>query len=317
LGPFYTVGFQEDFMARLHGVFDDEEFAEQSEMVLQQRLEMLDYAMQQYEDGVLFYYFSSTDLQSHMFWWDSERQHPCRSRSQAARYHEHVRDVYRRMDEVLAGVLRRYGDDATVLVLSDHGFARLHGLFGLNSWLAENGYLKAPYGANELDDVDWSATRAYGVGLNGLYLNLKSRESHGVVERGEEREKLLAELAARLREVRDGSGNRVIRNVYRSDEVYRGAAEELAPDLIIGYERGYRCSFTSGQGGLAGPVLESNTWSWAADHCFDPGLIPGVLCCNREITARSPALTDLAPTILAQYELERPDTMTGHNILAM
>jgi hypothetical protein len=61
LGLFYTTGFQEDHKALSNSVFSDDEFAAQADMVLQERLNLLEYALEHYEDGLLFFYFSSTD----------------------------------------------------------------------------------------------------------------------------------------------------------------------------------------------------------------------------------------------------------------
>ena len=69
---FATTGFQEDHKALSNGVFTDDEFIAQAQGVLEERLRLLDYAMAHYDDGVLFFYFSSTDLQAHMLWWDSD-----------------------------------------------------------------------------------------------------------------------------------------------------------------------------------------------------------------------------------------------------
>src|SRR5262249_25442167 len=66
LGPFYTTGFQEDHKARSNGVFVDDEFVRQASMVLEERLALLDFAIENYDDGLLFFYFSSSDLQSHI-----------------------------------------------------------------------------------------------------------------------------------------------------------------------------------------------------------------------------------------------------------
>ena len=76
LGLFATTGFQEDHKALSNGVFNDEQFIAQAQGVLEERLRLLDYAMAHYDDGVLFFYFSSTDLQAHMLWWDSDEKHP-------------------------------------------------------------------------------------------------------------------------------------------------------------------------------------------------------------------------------------------------
>lgn len=316
LGRFYTTGFQEDHKARCNGVFDDDEFLRQAEIVLQERLALLDCALEDYDDGLLFFYFSSADLQSHLFWWDSEAGHPVRGPAEAKRRFEHIRRLYQRLDAVVGRIVDRYGGRATVLVLSDHGFANFRRQFNLNSWLRAGGYLGPPDCTSILADVDWRRTTAYGLGVNGLYLNLKGRERHGVVEPGPQQETLLAELAGRLEGVRDADGQPVIRRVHRADRVYRGAATALAPDLIVGYRRGYRASWATCLGGLTDQVLLDNDSAWSADHCADAAEVPGVLFSNRPISATAPALVDLAPTILAEYGLAIPPAMEGRAIFA-
>ena len=314
LGLFYTTGFQEDHKALSNGVFTEDEFIAQAESVLQERLRLLDYALANYDDGVLFFYFSSTDLQAHMLWWDSDAKHPTRSPAEAKRCFGHVRQLYQKLDGVVGEILDRYGSQATVFVMSDHGFANFGRQFNLNSWLRDEGYL-GPHGCSSvLADVDWSRTRAYGLGINSLYLNLRERERDGVVAPGREREELLAELATRLEAVRDVDGQRVIRHVYRSDQVYSGSATGLAPDLILGYSRGYRASWATCLGGLTEAVLQDNDSAWSADHCADAGEVPGVLFSNRPIQAQNPSLIDVAPSILAEFGLPIPSSMEGKNV---
>ncbi len=141
---------------------------------------------------------------------------------------------------MIGDLIDRYGSTATIIVMSDHGFANFGKQFNLNSWLRDTGYLGPRECASIMQDVDWSGTRAYGLGMIGLYLNLKGRERAGIVEPGEEREALLTELKERLEAVADFNGERIIRGAYRSDQIYQGNATALAPDLIIGYARGYR-----------------------------------------------------------------------------
>jgi predicted AlkP superfamily phosphohydrolase/phosphomutase len=316
LGLFYTTGFQEDHKARTNGVFADDEFLRQAGMVLEERLALFDYAVEDYDDGLLFFYFSSSDLQSHLFWWDSDAEHPTRSGAEAKKYFGHVRRLYRRLDQVVGDVLDRYGSRATVLVMSDHGFANFGRQFNLNSWLRAMGYLGPPDCTSILRDVDWSQTVAYGLGINGLYLNLKGRERDGIVEPGEQQEALLTELAGRLEAVTDFNGQPVVRSVYRADKVYAGGATGLAPDLIVGYCRGYRASWATCLGDLTDDVLLDNDSAWSADHCADALEVPGVLFSNRAIRARAPRLVDVAPSILAEFGLPTPPSMDGRNVFA-
>jgi predicted AlkP superfamily phosphohydrolase/phosphomutase len=315
LGPFYTTGFQEDHKARSNGIFDDDEYLRQATHVLEQRLALLEYAIQNYDDGLLFFYFSSSDLQSHMFWWTGDEPHPSRTApGEAAKAHGYIRTLYQRLDAVIGDLHQRYGSVATIIVMSDHGFANFGWQFNLNSWLRDNGYLNPGACTSIRRDVDWSQTRAYGLGINGLYLNRKGREVAGIVERDEVEELIQALTNGLLRvQWRDQP---VIRNVYRADQVYAGDATALAPDLIVGYHRGFRASWTTCLGDLDEEAISENKAAWSADHCADALEVPGVLWCSRPIRGKNPALVDLAPSILAEYGLATPASMTGRNVLA-
>jgi predicted AlkP superfamily phosphohydrolase/phosphomutase len=314
LGLFYTTGFQEDHKARSNGVFADDEFLRQANIVLEERLALFEYALDNYDDGLLFFYFSSSDLQSHIFWWDSDEKHPIRSDEEAKKCFGYVQRLYQRLDQVVGDLQDRYGSSATIFVMSDHGFGNFRTQFNLNSWLRAQGYLGPQECTSIMKDVDWSQTRAYGLGINGLYLNLKGRERDGIVEPGDEQEALLTEIAERLQAVTDTDGRPVIRNVYRADKVYSGTATALAPDLIVGYRRGYRASWATCLGDLTDDILLDNDQAWSADHCADALEVPGILFCNRPIKGQGPRLVDLAPSILAEFGLAAPSSMTGRNI---
>src|SRR5262245_66286054 len=112
--------------------------------------------------------------------------------------------------------------------MSDHGFANFGRQFNLNSWLRASGFLGPRDCSSIMRDVDWSETKAYGLGINGLYLNLKGRERDGIVEPSEA-EELMTVLTNRLKAVTDFNERPVIRDVYRASQVYAGSATALAP----------------------------------------------------------------------------------------
>ena len=145
---------------------------------------------------------------------------------------------------------------------------------------------------------------------------MKGRERDGIVEPGEEREALISELKGRLEGVTDYNGNRIIRGVYRSDQIYSGNATALAPDLIVGYARGFRASWATCLGDLTEEILLDNDSAWSADHCADALEVPGVLFCNRAVGGKSPSLIDIAPSILAEFGLPTPPQMAGRNVLS-
>ena len=173
------------------------------------------------------------------------------------------------------------------MVLSDHGFTSFRRGIDLNRWLEENGYLKVEDGRRHeqhLVGVDWSQTRAFALGLTGIFINLKDRYSQGIVAPGAEADRLREEIARKLAELVDSqTGTKAIKRVYIAPKVYRGPYKDHAPDLIVGYERGYRVSWESAIGKTTREIFHANTKAWSGDHCVDPSVVPGVLFCNRPI----------------------------------
>jgi predicted AlkP superfamily phosphohydrolase/phosphomutase len=106
----------------------------------------------------------------------------------------------------------------------------------------------------------------------------------------------------------------VITRADRASEVYQGPYAGSGPDLLVGYNRGYRAGWKTILGAFPPDELEDNTNSWSGDHCMDYTLVPGVLLSNRKISAASPALTDIAPTILSEFGIAKPPAMMGRSV---
>jgi len=316
IGYFYTQGMAEDTKAFEWGMFNDAEFIQQSEFVFEERLSMLDAVLDDYEHGFLFFYFSSIDLTCHMMWRNMDPKHPGHT-SENARYGDRIENLYARMDSVLGVVESRIPDDATLIVMSDHGFAPYYKKVNINTWLYENGFmsLKRPevIGQSPLfRNVFWRRTRAFGLGINGLYINKRGREAQGVVQEGVDYDELLDDIEAKLLAYRDpDTGEQVVTKVYRASEVYHGDEAEDAPDIIVGYARGYRASDNCAIGQLSEKVIEPNMDKWSGDHCMDIDAVPGVLVANRPLRIDDPSLLDLTATILALYGIPSPPELRG------
>jgi len=321
VGEFYTQGISEDTKALSAGVLNDGQYLEQSRTVLAEHRAIFDQEFPKFKQGVFFFYFSSLDLNSHMLWWLIDPHHPQYDASLAQQYGSALPEFYQQIDQVLGEVMAHLDDRTTLLVLSDHGFAPYDRSFNLNTWLANHGYVTLKEGAQNSSQafagVDWSRTRAYGLGLNGLYLNLHGRERAGIMESGPAADALLQELKNKLLAIRDpGNQQPVITRVDLAREVYQGPYAQQGPDLLVGYNRGYRAGWQTILGNFPADELENNTNPWSGDHCMDYTLVPGVLLSNRRIDAVNPALTDIAPTILARFGISQPKGMMGHTIFS-
>lgn len=320
VGEFHTQGIAEDTKALSDGMLDDAEYLQQARTVLAEHRRIFNAEFPKFRDGVFFFYFSSLDLNSHMFWRLIDPKHPEYDAALADQNGSAIADFYQQMDQVLSEILARVDDRTTLLVLSDHGFAPYYRSFNLNTWLLHNGYIKLKDVANSdtsepLANVDWTKTRAYGLGLNGLYLNLRGREGNGIVDPGTQAESLMAELRAKLLGVEDPkSKQRVITRIDLASEVYQGPYARSGPDMLVGYNRGYRAGWKTILGSFPADELEDNSNPWSGDHCMDYTLVPGVLLSNRKITAKAPALTDIAPTILAEFGIAKGRDMIGQSV---
>jgi len=319
IGDFYTQGMPEDTKAFEYGVFGLEDFVSQTNNVLEERWRMLDATLDDFRDGFLFFYVSTIDQSSHMLWReDVQRGTANDADSPAGNRLEHL---YANMDSLLGVVEKRIPPNTTLIVMSDHGFAPFDREFNLDTWLYRQGYLAlerpGELGRHPLlKNVFWRRTRAYGLGLNGLYLNLLGREGKGIVRPGAEADSLLAEISRKLLALRDpATGEPIVTRVDRAADVYHGDEMANAPDLIVGYNRGYRCSDASALGTLTQGWIETHSGQWSGDHCMDHTLVPGVLLANRPITAPDPSLRDLPVTILALYGIESPAGMHGRVLI--
>jgi predicted AlkP superfamily phosphohydrolase/phosphomutase len=316
IGLYATLGLAEDTWGLNERVVDDATFLKLTYDIDGEREAMLHAALHRLRRGCLACVFDATDRIQHMFWRYTENDHPAAAGGGQAEHADAIERLYRHNDAVLGRLLDRLRPDDLLLVLSDHGFTSFRRGVNVNGWLRERGYLALKDGADGrgewLADVDWPRTRAYALGLTGMFLNLAGREAQGIVAPGEEAERLKAELIAGLAALRDpATGEVVLGAVYDPTRLYSGPYLGNAPDLLLGFNRGYRISWGSATGAVAGPVCEDNPKPWSGDHCVDPRLVPGVLFCNRRIDRDDPALIDIAPTVLRAFGVTPPPYMDG------
>jgi len=315
IGTFSTLGMAEDTWALNEGVIDEDEFLKQSYLLMEEREAMFRNALAKTRRGVVACVFDTSDRVQHMFY---RFLHEDQSGSP---YAGTISDLYQRMDRLVGLALEHVDPETVLFVLSDHGFCSFHRGINLNAWLRDNGYLVMENGATEsgryFKGVDWSRTRAYTLGLGGLYLNLKGREAQGVVNPGAEAEALKQEIIKKLKNLQDSDrGATGIRTVYATNALYRGPYLAEAPDLIVGYNEGYRTSWDAAVGKVTADVFEDNCKAWSGDHSVDPELVPGVLFSNRKIEAQDPGIEDMAPTVLQLFGVARPGWMEGRPVFS-
>lgn len=361
IGTYYTQGMAEDVNALKNEILSDDEFLQQADLVYTERRRMMDHAFERYlekeEGGLIFFYYSTVDLMCHMLWRHSDPEHPFHdeefarnetewwSGREGSQWKDVVHDIYLRVEPVIADIRERMdasGEPWDMIVMSDHGFAPYARKFSLNTWLLENGYLvlqegktregRPVEGARDLPIneqvmintpgvVDWSKTKAYGMGFNGLYLNLAGREGGedgepGIVTEAERRA-LLDELKAALEAYEDTNGRKVVQRADIAEDFYENKERlDDSPDILVGYAFGYGNSDESSLGRITANVLDDNTGgTFNGSHLMCPDAVNGILMSTKPVRDGKHRLVDLTVEVLAHYGVEPIEGMIGHRVL--
>ena len=222
-----------------------------------------------------------------------------------------------------SGACGRSSRDGDVLmVISDHGFTSFRRGVNLNPWLLREGYLTLKPGADGsgewLRDVDWSRTKAYVLGLTGLFLNLRGREAQGIVAPGADAAAVKAELIDKLRRLCDEEKQATgINEAFDTAAIYTGPIWRTRPTWSSATTPATGSRGTAPRASWPGTVFDDNIKPWSGDHCVDPRLVPGVFFCNRAVEPQEPALIDIAPTALRLFGIEPPAHMDGKPIAGL
>ncbi len=308
LGSYATCGMAEDTWALNEGVIDEPAFLDQAYSIFEERKGMFLSALKNTSRGVVACVFDTSDRVQHMFYGHM---------GSSDKYNQTIEEMYQRMDTLVGETLPFVDADTALYVLSDHGFCSFRRGVNLNSWLHQHGYLALKPDAEAgsfFEGVDWSKTRAYALGLGGMYMNVKGREAQGIVAAGAESEHLRREIIEKLTALREETGEAPIRTVYATSDLYQGPYLQAAPDMLVGYHKGYRVSWDCAVGKVTEHVLEDNTKAWSGDHCVDPVLVPGVLFANRPVNGDNPGIEDLAPTALRLFGVNVPQWVEGKSL---
>ena len=183
-------------------------------------------------------------------------------------------------------------------------------ILGEKSWIRKltpkNIKLEHPYmRSRSFLDIDWKNTKAYAFGNNKIFINLKGRESKGIIEEGDEYEKIVRELKNALYGVRSPlTGKPLFAKIYEKKEIYKGKHTKEAPDLVV---MGKEISFKMGTG--KGEVFEIPGLQ-SGDHRQE-GLImmkgPDIKG-GKRISAD---ILDIAPTVLYMEGIAIPSDIDG------
>jgi len=314
MGHFYTLGLPEDTKALQEGKITKEVFLEQVNQIEEERTKMFWHEFEKLDEGILAFAFDSGDRLGHIFWESTV------SDSELV-IHQVIEDYYTQKDAFLGELLDKIDEDTKLIIFSDHGFSSFERSVNINRWLVDNDYMTLTQ-EPEVDDsgglfryVDWEKTKAYSLGFVSLYINSDGREGKGVVS-AQQKDALIAEISEKIAKLHDAKTNRnVITDIYKTSELYSGDYLDDAPDIIIGFNEGYRMAWQNAVGGLSPEIITDNDNVWKGDHLIDSKHVPGILFTNFKITSNSPSIIDIAPTVMTSLGVGVPEYMDGTSLL--
>ena len=181
-GPYATLGLAEDTWALNEEVLDDNAFLAQCYANHEDRERMLFDALGKTQQGLCACVFDTTDRVQHMFWRYLEDDHPAARHVPRDQRPNVIQDLYDRMDKLIGRVMEQIDDETSAdgrlrPWLQIFRALREPERVAPPEWIPRSQYparLKAAIGSRTLTG---RSTRAYTMGLNGLYLNIKGRES--------------------------------------------------------------------------------------------------------------------------------------------
>ena len=234
-----------------------------------------------------------------------------------------------------------FGEDATVLVVSPYGVGSFQHQVNLNNALIASGQLALRGSHDDLDQeieeivtgdnsniflsfADWSASRAYAMGLGKVFVNLEGREPQGIVAPGDY-DGVVEELRTMLLGLRDpDSHEALVTSVRRRDELFTGpfvepgtwtwrwldeAAEEPHhgfADLYVEFAPRYRVSWNTTMGGLDTKLVTINDKGWSGGTVsMSADALTGLLASSHPLAHDGGvALQDVPATLLALYGID-------------
>jgi predicted AlkP superfamily phosphohydrolase/phosphomutase len=329
LGPYRTLGWAEATWPLNEDRLDEKSFMDDLYRAFDDRAQVILQRLDAKQWDLLVGVIESTDRVQHMMWRLIDPEHPMYDKALAAKFGDSIERVYRKCDDFVGEVMARVPPSTPIVIVSDHGFHSFRQSVNLNTWLVQNGFMalqgQAP-GEKKLQDlfgggtfwenVDWSHTRAYAMGLGQIYLNLQGREAHGIVASGDASRQVQDDLAARLLTMTDpNTGTRMVDAVYKAADIYSGEFTKNAAELQVGLAEGYRVSWQSTLGGSPPGIVYPNMRKWSGDHgSFDYRATPGILISNVPLAGSEHQIVDIAPTVLKYFGVPIPSDIDGKPI---
>lgn len=236
-------------------------FLEDLDQTLAARIRAYEYLWGYTDWKVFMLVFTGTDRLMH-FLWDAGEDH-------SHKYHSYFVEYFRKLDQVIGDVCSRLSQGDALILLSDHGFGRLEKDVYVNFLLAREGFLRFCGSEPSLTNIDYQ-TKAFALDPGRIFVNLQGKYPAGSVTAAD-KSRCVEELE-QLFSALEFEGRKVIKHIYRKEQVYSGPLLADAPDIILIADKGFNLkgSLASNQLFARGPFTGKHTYDDAFLLINDP-----------------------------------------------
>ena len=286
MGYFSTLGLAEDTNALNDGILDETTFLEMCNSLLEEKERIF---FDQFNQDIHLYafVFDTLDRIQHMFWQSNDKR---------TGNTNVIEQYYCKFDEIIGKFVSLMDDDALLIILSDHGFGPLKRIVDLNAYLRDKGFVHLREGKTSpplFKNFDFSNTTAYAYGFTAININTRGKDGKGIVAPDQISKAKSDVKECLLQFLDDKTGKRVIKNVYDANDIYSKTYRADAPDLVIGFEKGYRTGDNAVIGGVGEKAIKDNPKKWCGDHIFDPSEVPGVFITTHPLDLQNCSVFDI------------------------
>jgi predicted AlkP superfamily phosphohydrolase/phosphomutase len=216
----------------------------------EKRFKVIEYLLKTKEWDFFMFVEIGVDRVQHAFWKYYDTSHHLHEPNH--KYKNVILDYYKFIDARIGRILSLLDKNTTVFTISDHGAKAMKGVFCINEWLIQKGYLvlnKYPDKPEQFHklDVNWGKTKAWGWGgyYGRIFINRKGRETQGIVEDSEYedlRDKLINALAVE----KDRFGKVWNTKTYRPETLYKILNGDVSDLMVYFDDLSYRSAGTVG-----------------------------------------------------------------------
>jgi predicted AlkP superfamily phosphohydrolase/phosphomutase len=165
-----------------------------------------------------------------------------------------------------------------------------------------------------LDVIDWKRTKAYRFPMyppvEGIMINVVGRQPEGCVQPGEEYEAIRTRILEEMRSLRDPkTGEPIVLEAYRREELYHGERLETAPDLILVTQDQYKGGSSIDQ--LVSEVPLDVISKLSGVHRMDGIILAQGPHIRRNTYIEGAGIIDVAPTVMYALGMPIPTDMDG------